>query len=76
MSEVNVVTETVYRQSDQDNDDGIDRSTPESRAERALLIQRGLLAEQQWYENLEVVEVFMKVFLKKFSVYDDKFNAT
>ncbi|VDP20282.1 unnamed protein product, partial [Onchocerca flexuosa] len=61
MSEVNVATETVNRQSDQDDDDGIDRSTPESRTERALLIQRGLLTEQQWYENSEIVKIFVKL---------------
>lgn len=66
MSEENIAIETIYQQSDQD--DGMDRSNPESKEERALLIQRNLLAEQHWFQNLEVTEIFMKVFLKGFAV--------
>ncbi|EJW78115.1 hypothetical protein WUBG_10977 [Wuchereria bancrofti] len=68
MGEADIVTETVHRQLDQgdDDDDGdgnddINRSSPESRRKQALLIQRGLLAEQHWFQNLEVVEIFMKL---------------
>ncbi|CAG9540123.1 unnamed protein product [Cercopithifilaria johnstoni] len=65
MSEVDVATEAVYQQSDQDDDndnDGIDRrNIPQSKEERALMIQRVLVAEQRWFQNLEVVEIFMKL---------------
>lgn len=72
MSEVDVAIETVYRQSDQDDNDddsdcGIDRrSIPESKKERALQIQRVLLTEQQWFQSLEVTKIFVKVFCKRF----------
>ncbi|VDK87345.1 unnamed protein product [Litomosoides sigmodontis] len=65
MSDVDVATETVYRQSDEDDDEGddggIDRSIPEARKERALLIQRVLLTEQQWFQSLEVIRTFAKL---------------
>lgn len=70
MSEENIAIETIYQQSDQD--DGMDRSNAESKEERALLIQRNLLAEQHWFQNLEVTEIFMKVFLKGFAVDDSR----
>ncbi|VIO91361.1 Uncharacterized protein BM_BM4645 [Brugia malayi] len=66
MSKADFVTETVHRQVAQGDDDGdgnddIHRSSPESRRRRALLIQHGLLAEQHWFQNLEIVEIFMKL---------------
>uniref|UniRef100_A0A0R3RHX6 Protein rogdi n=1 Tax=Elaeophora elaphi TaxID=1147741 RepID=A0A0R3RHX6_9BILA len=65
MSEVDVATKSVHRLSDQndndDDDDGINRSSPESKEERALQIQRVLLAEQDWFQNLEVIETFTKL---------------
>ncbi|KAM3723335.1 Protein rogdi [Dirofilaria immitis] len=58
---MSIITETEYRQSHQENDDDIERNIPEPKTERALLIQRCLLAEQQWYQNLEVAEIFVKL---------------
>lgn len=73
MSELDVNSETVQQDSDQydDNVDGNDRdrinkSSPELKRERALLVKHALLAEQQWFQNLEVVGIFMKVFLYTF----------
>lgn len=73
MSKVDAAIEIICPQSNQndnDNDDDeIDRSIPESKEERVLLIQRVLLAEQHWFQNLEVANIFMKVFLKIFRLW-------
>uniref|UniRef100_A0A915Q4K1 AAA+ ATPase domain-containing protein n=1 Tax=Setaria digitata TaxID=48799 RepID=A0A915Q4K1_9BILA len=60
ISEADVISETVCLQPNQDDCDGMDRSCNESKGEQALLIHRGLLAEQQWYHDLEVAGIFMK----------------